>query len=243
MKKLLLLLIPLILQAQNTQRPDCFLPVNVPVGSVLPFNIGPFDNRTAGCTTWSFVYNSYTYSALSIVVQTAPNVSAGVPGSWSTFTANTGSNPATNTTSGVATFGGITSYFPWLRIQLTSATGAGTISGELYGWRIPAAGSSTAVISGTVDVDQIGNGTFFSGQQSVTASAVALATNSAREVCVKAFVGNQINVYIGTTAVTTSTGDELSPGEGRCYHLSNTNKIFVRASTTGASVSWSGTNQ
>jgi hypothetical protein len=99
----------------------------------------------SGCTTWQIVYNSATYSALSIVVQTAPNAAGGVPGSWSTFTAVTGINPNTATTEAVSTFGGPTSYFPWLRVQLTSATGAGTISGRLYGWRIPAVSSGGSV--------------------------------------------------------------------------------------------------
>ena len=138
----------------RAQPPDCTLPINVPVGTAVPFNIGPFDNRTAGCTTWQITYNSTVYSALSLLVQTAPN-SSGVPGSWSTFTAVTGANPNTTITQNVSTFGGVTSYFPWLRVQLTSATGAGTISGRLYGWRIPPGGTTTAVISGTVDVDLV----------------------------------------------------------------------------------------
>src|SRR5438105_3965383 len=96
---------------------DCSLPINIPVGATVPFNIGPFDNRTAGCTTWQLTYNSYTYSALSILVQTAPNAAGGVPGSYSTFTAVSGSNPNTATTQAVTTFGGPTSYFPWVRVQ------------------------------------------------------------------------------------------------------------------------------
>lgn len=91
-------------------------------------------------------------------------------------------------------------------------------------------------------VTQGGSSTFLSAQQAVTASAVALATNSVKGVCVKALLGNTINVYIGPTGITISTGDELGPGDGRCYNLSNTNLIFVIASTTGASVSWSAWN-
>jgi len=277
MKKLLLFL-PFLALAQP---PDCTLPLNVPTGSTVPFNMGPFDNRTTGCTTWQITYNSVTYSALSIIVQTAPNAAGGVPGSWSTFTAVTGINPNTATTEAVSTFGGVTSYFPWIRVQLTSATGAGTISGRLYGWRIPAQSSGGTVTiptpvpvdgptangsapttppvlvagwdatnlrtlktdaSGDIQAQLIGNGTVLSGQQAVTGSAVALATNTARAACVKALVSNSINVFVGPTGITTSTGYLLAPGESVCFPVTNTNLLFVIASTTGASVSWAASN-
>lgn len=87
----------------------------------------------------------------------------------------------------------------------------------------------------------IGLGTLTTGQQAVTGSAVALPSNSAANVCVKALIANTINVYAGPTGVTTSTGWELPPGQGQCWSLSNSNLVFVIASTTGASVSWSTT--
>ena len=78
-----------------------------------------------------------------------------------------------------------------------------------------------------------------SGQQAVTASAVALASNASQHfACVKAFIANTISVYIGPTGETISTGYELGPGDERCYLVTNTNLLFVIASTTGASVSW-----
>lgn len=247
MKKLLLLLLPVSLWGQS---PDCSLPLNIPTGSTVPFNVGPFDNRTAGCTTWQITYNSTGFSALSIIVQTAPN-NAGVPGSWSTFTPIApSSNPNTATTQAVSTFGGATSYFPWLRVQLSSKTGTGTISGRLYGWRIPPE-ASVIIPSGTVcpagtpcQVQNIGNGTVISGQQTVSASAVALATNTARNICVKALDGNtSAGVYIGPTGVTTSTGMELKAGQAWCGPVSNTNLIFVRAAAAvGDAVSWIATN-
>ena len=282
MKKLLLFL-PFLAWCQP---PDCTLPINVPVGATLPFNIGPFDNRTTGCTTWQITYNNDTtktgaYTALSIIVQTAPNAN-GVAGAYSTFAAVTGVNPNTATTEAVSTFGGVTSYFPWVRVQLTSATGAaGTISGRLYGWRIPAQSSGGTVTiptpvpvdgptasgsapttppvlvagqdgtnlrtlktdtSGDAQVQLIGNGAVLSGQQSVTGSAVALATNTARAACVKALVSNSINVFVGPTGITTSTGYLLAPGESVCFPVTNTNLLFVIASTTGASVSWAASN-
>ena len=90
-----------------------------------------------------------------------------------------------------------------------------------------------------VDVDSLGGtGTFNAGQQAVTGTAVALPTHAANSVCVQALLENTINVYIGPSGVTTSTGLELTPGVAFCGQLNNTNLIYVIASTTGASVSW-----
>jgi hypothetical protein len=274
MKKLLLfalLAIPVWSQTAVNVQPDCWLPVSFPAGA----GASQIDNTTKGCTFWIFSYASQGYSVLSIVVQTAPLTSTG-PGSWSTFTAATGSNPNTSTTMAISTFGGSTSYFPWLRVQLTSATGSGLIQGALYGWRIPSssgggggtgcpnpcpveglgtAGAQTGgvlTIQGDpaatpVPVTGTITGTFtpvtstvaLSGQQAVTAAAVALAGHALTNgVCVKALAANTINVYVGPSGVTISTGLELAPGDAFCYQYSNTNDIFVIASTTGASVSW-----
>ena len=41
------------------------------------------DNRQNGCTTWSLVYSNSGFSAVSVVLQSAPN-NAGVAGSYST---------------------------------------------------------------------------------------------------------------------------------------------------------------
>jgi hypothetical protein len=83
---------------------------------------------------------------------------------------------------------------------------------------------------------------FTSEQQAVTASAVNLGSNAAKSVCVHALIGNSINIYAGATGVTTSTGMEIPPGQGFCWTVSNTNLIYVIASTTGASVSVTWTN-
>jgi hypothetical protein len=87
-----------------------------------------------------------------------------------------------------------------------------------------------------------GNPTVLSDQQAVTASAVALATNTAKNICVVAPTTNQITVYVGPSGITTATGFPLAPGAGVCVPVTNTNLLFVIASTTGASVGWIGTN-
>lgn len=94
----------------------------------------------------------------------------------------------------------------------------------------------------TQPVQIAGSGTVLSNQQAVTASAVALATNTCKSITVKALAGNGINVYVGPTGVTTATGFELAPGDSVSLPVTNTNLVFVIAAATGASVSWIATN-
>jgi hypothetical protein len=160
MKKILLLIAlfsascgmrPLYAQTTVIQRPDCQLPLGLITAISAGASAGPIDNRVSGCTFWALVYTSNGFSALSLIVQTAPDA-GGTPGAWSTYAAASGANPNTTTTQNSSTFG--TSYFPWLRVQLTSKTGTGSISGNLYGWRYPPPASISAII-GLVTV--IGN--------------------------------------------------------------------------------------
>jgi hypothetical protein len=89
----------------------------------------------------------------------------------------------------------------------------------------------------------LGNGAVTSGQLAVTASAQALAGSAViKNLCVKALNANTINVYLGPTGVTISTGMELAAGQAVCMPLSNVATLFVIASTTGASISWIATN-
>lgn len=92
-----------------------------------------FDNRNQGCTAWIIAYSNSGFSALSLVAQVAPNTS-GIPGAWSTFPAltGTGSNPNTATTSAMTQF---FDYYPWVRVNLSSATGSGIVQGTMYGWK------------------------------------------------------------------------------------------------------------
>lgn len=79
------------------------------------------------------------------------------------------------------------------------------------------------------------------GQQAVTGTATALSGNAlAQGVTVEALSANTISVFVGPSGVTTSTGLELPPGSAVTLPVSNTNLVFVIASTTGASVSFAG---
>jgi len=83
-----------------------------------------------------------------------------------------------------------------------------------------------------------GNATMLSGQQAVTNAAVALATNTVKNICVKALSTNTASVFIGPSGVTTATGFELAADDSYCGPVTNTNLIFVIAAAGGSTVSW-----
>lgn len=110
-------------------------------------------NRQSGCIFWTVAYNAQGFSGLSLVLQSAPDA-GNTPGSWSTFdgTVIAGFNPNTATDYAFTTLSG---YVPWLRMNLTSVTGSGTVVGVLYGYKDdPGAGgggSSTPAGYHTID--------------------------------------------------------------------------------------------
>ena len=100
------------------------------------------------CVVWTLTYYAEGFSALSIQLESAPDV-AGAPGAWSaissTFVTN-GTNPSTVTTSASLVVNG---YFPWVRVNPTSVTGSGFISYSLIGNAYVGPSSSTTM-SGSV---------------------------------------------------------------------------------------------
>jgi hypothetical protein len=98
----------------------------------------PIDNRAFGCMNWTLTFNNNGFSAISIQLESAPDASltstTGTPGTFVAFagTVQTGTglttNPSTLTTQG--TIQGI-GYFGWVRANLTSATGAGLVTGVI----------------------------------------------------------------------------------------------------------------
>ncbi len=341
MKKLsvltLILSLPLIAQQKqpvSSMQEDCSVIFSLTVASSgtaaavnSPGTTPVIDNRQAGCIDWIVTYaTTTTVTGISLLFQTATDV-GGVPTTWSSYpgTLNSGSNPNTVVTSGGAVTDATGAKYPFLRMNLTSLTGTGTVSGKLYGWKrrptvvsvtsgggCPGSIATPCVVvgptavgsppatspvltagqdgtnirtiktdttghpqvvgptaagiaptfapvlvggqdggniqilktdtAGNLQVAVIGNAAVLSGQQAVTGSAVALATHAAKNICVKALIANSLNVYVGPTGVTTATGMELAPGDSLCVPVSNSNLLFVIASTTGASVSWASTN-
>lgn len=139
-------------------------------------NTVAYNNKNLACSAWSFSYNSQGFSALSMAFQSAPTTSTGAVGTFVTFggTTVTGSNPASATTSSIYN---ATGYFPWVRVQLASSTGTGSVDVTLYGWVSPA---YIAAVGGSGTGAALNNpSNFVSGAsttQTVDVSALLLTT-------------------------------------------------------------------
>lgn len=85
---------------------------------------------------------------------------------------------------------------------------------------------------------------FVTGQQSVTASALALnsgtATNFQNGVKVTCLSSSTVSVFLGKSTVTTGTGDELPPGQSVVLPIQDISSIYVIAASAAATVSWLG---
>jgi len=95
-----------------------------------------FDNRSSGCLDWTLEYTSQGFTALSIQLESAPDAN-GSPGTWVPFGGSVSvSNPLTNPAQGNSGFSG---FFPWVRVNLISVTGTGTVTGLVFGKKPPTA--------------------------------------------------------------------------------------------------------
>lgn len=122
--------------------PDCLVNMTFFVqGAVAPtgpaFPQSAFDNRQTACTIWTFAYANSGFNPVSMVVEIAPDsATPGIPGAFATYTAITGSNPATSVASNQTTFTGPAGSYPaWIRVTATTLTGSGRVTGILYGYR------------------------------------------------------------------------------------------------------------
>jgi len=137
MKRLaLILLLALSTQGQTPMsiQPDCVLPSShlTAAGTTTAFN-----NISTACQFWTVHYTSTGFSVISLVFQSAANATGNVPGTFGTFggTVVTGANPGTAITQLQSTFKGI---YPWLRVNLATATGAGSVRVYGYGYKATA---------------------------------------------------------------------------------------------------------
>ena len=78
------------------------------------------------------------------------------------------------------------------------------------------------------------------GQMPVLATASGLPNIPVKAVTLRADPANLINIMVGDSTVTTTTGFILEPGDAVSLNISNLNAIFVVASTTGAALTWLG---
>lgn len=139
-------------QLQNvTVQPDCVIVINfTTIGQTTPTapNAG-YNNMTGGCTTWTMqIAVSGFGGSPSVQLESAPN-NAGVPGTWVTFAGGTIISPSPNNVNPIVTTstGFLWEVGPaaWVRAEfLTGATGTGSITGLLLGYRVPAASSNGA---------------------------------------------------------------------------------------------------
>ena len=98
-------------------------------------------HNTQGVYEWRAVYANTGFTALSLRIESSL---AGV--SWAAFngTVNNGVNPNTSTTSASTDVSGFNEY---VSVTLTSSTGAGTITGVLYGCRQPGCSVANATVT------------------------------------------------------------------------------------------------
>jgi len=87
-------------------------------------------------------------------------------------------------------------------------------------------------------VDQATQALASANRQAVTTSAAALPSNVGKRVCIRVLSTSTQPVYFGPSGVTTSTGQELLPGDAWCAPIANTNQVYVIASSTGSTVSY-----
>lgn len=142
MKRLLMVLALASLPAlaQTKISPDCDIQFSLTAAG--SSSITGCAQNLQGVRNWTMTYQSIGFSGLTLTVQEAPDA-GGTPGSWSTFTAASGTNPATSTT-GVGADTTYTGYAPWVRVTLSGLTGSGTVTGHLYGCRNPGCGASAS---------------------------------------------------------------------------------------------------
>jgi hypothetical protein len=112
-------------------------------------------------------------------------------------------------------------------------------SGNLAGLLLDPSNNLDVDVQTTVAIQPAGFASSpLTGQVSVTGTATALASNATHTVCISAFLTNTITVYVGGSGETTSTGYPLNAGDLYCWQVSNSNLLYLIASTTGASIAW-----
>lgn len=201
-------------------------------------------NKNNTCTAWSFQYDSEGLSALSISLQSAPSSAVGFnsPGTYSTFggTTVTGSNPSTTTTSAQFT---ATGYFPFLRINLASSTGVGSINVTLLGWKSPAfisaaGGGGSATIPNTSNL-LTGGPSNTAGDSGVGPSGSSLLGVGITPTIggISTNLGNSFtNMPAGTASIGFINNTSGFAGVGFLFNDDITNNLAVAAVSSGGTL-------
>lgn len=157
MKRILLLVGALALgagaaAAQNVSRPDCIIDITLTAAGQSAGGAGTCGTNINGVYEWRLNYKSIGFTAVSLIVQSAPpDVSGGcAAATWVAFAGTVvGLNPNTATTQASSNFVG---FYPCVRVFLTSVMGSGTITGQLYGCREPGCSISGATVTAIVAI-------------------------------------------------------------------------------------------
>lgn len=171
--------------------------------------VGTYNNTSLQCSGWRLAYYSQGFSGVSIELDGAPD-NNGVPGTWAAISASgtctlTGSNPLTATTSGTTLF--TNCQFPWISINITTATGTGKIVARANG----AGGIQASTIggSGAGGITQLtGDGIAGpgSGSQAFTLATVATGATCGDATHVSQITFNSKGLVTGCTPVAISGG-------------------------------------
>lgn len=183
----------------------------------------PFNNLTLGCVGFQVSYVSEGFSAVSLNLQTTPlvyfsNNNYGPSGTWSTYggTATVGALPLTSTAQGTYTGYG---YYPYLAINLATATGTGSIQVTFSCWKSVnyaglsgggggGGGAVSSVFSRTGDVLATG-GDYTGGQITNVPGGTIAATDVQAAINELASEKQPVGNYI-----TALTGDGTAAGPG-----------------------------
>lgn len=212
MKRLLLLAAALVLgagaaAAQNVSRPDCIIDITLTAAGQTAGGQGTCGFNTNGVYEWRLNYKSSGFTAVSLVVQSAPpdvNGQCLIP-TWVAFAGTvTGANPNTATTQASTNFVG---FYPCVRVSLTSVMGAGTITGQLYGCREPGCSIAGASIVAAVPQPLQVDGPTAAGAAPTTPPVLVAGQDGAPGVIrtLKTDANGQPIIIDGQTANSTAT--------------------------------------
>ena len=118
-------------QGSTMITPDCQSYISLSTAATT----ATFDNRFAGCVTWTVQYTSTGFTGLTLTFQSAQG--AATPGTFGAYggTTITGANPMTSLTGETSTFANGTVNIPWVNIKLSGLSGTGNVIGVLYGYK------------------------------------------------------------------------------------------------------------